>query len=86
MSVGFTGVEIHSVAKQCLLVCGASLSVLQSVLCLTNRFQSMTFVYDACLTNRHAASLDAKFLRPNSNFSFLWPENLLKIYVGFLRE
>ena len=40
-------------------------------------------MYDACLTNSYT-SLDPKFLRPNSNFSFSWPENLLEIYARTL--
>ena len=40
-------------------------------------------MYDACLTNSYT-SLDQKFLRPNSNFSFSWPENLLEIYARTL--
>ena len=79
MSVGFTGVEIHPFAKQCLLLCGPSLSVLQSDLCLTNRFQS-TIHHDACLTNRHTQRLWIQnFLGQTGNF----PSRGQRIYSKF---
>ena len=79
--LGFTGVEIHSFAKQWLRVYRPRLSVPQSDLC--RQIVSKCFLYDACLTNSLTQRLWIKnFLGRTQTF----PSRGLTIYVDFLRE
>ena len=79
--LGFTGVEIHSFAKQWLRVYRPRLSVPQSDLC--RKIVSKCFLYDACLTNSLTQRLWIKnFLGRTQTFA----SRGLTIYVDFLRE
>ena len=80
--LGFTGVEIHSFAKQCLFVYqGPRLSVPQSDLC--RQIVSKWFLYDVCLTNSLTQRL---WIQSVLGRTQTFPSRGLTIYIGFLWE